>query len=172
MKNEKGVTLIEVVLSVVLIGIIGIIIAETFLYSTRSVLTGNAVREATQADRLAMDRMIREMRNVRNNTSVITANSTTFEFVNIDGDTVKFQLTGTNLNRIFTHPPNPAVTNTLAANVSVLVFTYLDNAGVVIGGAPLVAPAATNIWSIQIALTVGSGGEAVQFRSQVHPRGL
>ncbi len=172
MRSERGVTLIEMVLTIVLLGIIGIITAEVFLYSTRSVLTGDAVREATQVNRLAVDRMIREIRNVRNNTSVITANATTFEFINIDGDTVKFDLAGTDLNRVFTDPPSAAVTNKLATNVSGLAFTYLDNTGTAIGGAPIVTPAATNIWSVQIALTVGSGAEAVQFRSQVHPRGF
>jgi len=172
MRSERGVTLIELVLTIVLLGIIGIITAEVFIYSTRSVLTGDAVREATQVNRLAVDRMIREIRNVRNDTSVITANAATFEFTNIDGDTIKFVLAGIDLNRVYTDPPSPAVTNKLATNVSGLVFTYLDNTGAAIAGAPIVAPAATNIWSVQVTLTVGSGSEAVQFRSQVHPRGF
>lgn len=169
MRNERGVTLIEMILSIILIGIIGIVAANAFLYSTRSVLTGNNVREATQVNRMAMDRVVREIRNVANNTSVVTANATTFEFVNVDGNTVKFQLTGADLNRVFTVPPNPPVTDLLAANVSASPFTYLDNTGVAIG-IPTVSPATTDIWWVQIALTVGTGSEALQLRSRVHPR--
>jgi prepilin-type N-terminal cleavage/methylation domain-containing protein len=169
MRNERGVTLIEMVLSIVLIGIIGVIASNVFLYSTRSVLTGNNVREATQVNRMAMDRMVREIRNVADNTRVTVATAGTFTYVDVDGNTISFTLAGTNLNRVFTVPPNPAVTNTLAANVSGLTFTYLSTTGATIA-VPTVSPAATNIWWVQITLSVGTGSEAVQFRSRVHPR--
>jgi prepilin-type N-terminal cleavage/methylation domain-containing protein len=169
MRNERGVTLIEMILSIVLIGIIGVIASSVFLYSTRSVLTGNNVREATQVNRMAMDRMVREIRNVVDNTRVVAADATTFEFVNVDGNTVQFQLTGTDLNRVFTVPPNPPVTDLLAANVSASPFAYLNTTGGNIP-APAVAPAATDIWWVQITLSVGSGSDTVQFRSRVHPR--
>lgn len=168
MNNQRGVTLIEMVLAIVLIGIIGAIAAEAFLYSTSSVLTGNAVRESMQVNRLALERMIREIRGVANDTSVITANATKFEFIDSAGDTVSFELSGVDLNRVFTDPPAAAVTNTLAAGVSSLAFTYLNNTG---GAAvPTVSPAATDIWLVQISVTVGTGSEAVPLRSQVHPR--
>jgi prepilin-type N-terminal cleavage/methylation domain-containing protein len=169
MRNERGVTLIEMILSIILIGVIGVVASNVFLYSTRSVLTGNNVREATQVNRLAMDRMVREIRNVADNTRVLTANATTFEFLNVDGNTIKFQLTVTDLNRVFTVPPNPAVTDLLAANVSALTFTYLSTTGATIA-VPAVSPTATNIWWVQIALTVGTGTDTAQFRSRVHPR--
>jgi len=163
MRNESGITLIELVLSIVLIGIIGIVAASAFMFSTQSVLTGNNVREATQVNRIAMDRMVREIRNVEDNTSVVAAGASTFTYVDTGGSNISFTLAGTNLNRV------SATTDTLAANVSGLTFTYLDNTGTPIG-APAVSPAATNIWWVQIALTVGTGSSAVQFRSRVHPR--
>jgi prepilin-type N-terminal cleavage/methylation domain-containing protein len=164
MRNERGVTLIEMVLSIVLIGVIGIVASNLFLYSTRSVLTGNNVREATQVNRLAMDRMIREIRNVANNTSVTTATATTFAFTDTGGNAVDFTLVGTTLNRAGT---------ALASNVSGLTFTYLDNTGGTIAlspGEPKVSPLATDIWWVQIDMTVGTGTDTVQFRSRVHPR--
>ncbi|HUK55946.1 MAG TPA: prepilin-type N-terminal cleavage/methylation domain-containing protein [Nitrospiria bacterium] len=163
MRNERGVTLIELIFSVILIGIIGIVAARAFLYSSESVLTGTNVREGTQVNRIAMDRMIREIRNVANNTSVNTAGATTFTFVDTSNNTISYTLSGTNLNRV------TATTDTLAANVSSLTFTYLDNTGATIA-TPAVSPAATDIWWVQIALTVGTGSGAVQFRSRVHPR--
>jgi hypothetical protein len=111
---------------------------------------------------MAMDRMIREIRNVADNTRVTVANAATFTYVDVDGNTISFTLTGTNLNRVGT------TTDTLAANVSGLAFTYLTNTGA--AAVPNLSPAATDIWWVQIALTVGSGSDAVQFRSRVHPR--
>lgn len=163
MRNENGITLIEMILSVVLIGIVGVVAGKVFVSLTQSVVTGQNVREGTQVNRIAMDRMIREMRNVADNTSVVAAGASTFTYVDTGGNNISFTLAGTNLNRV------SATTDTLAANVSGLTFTYLDNTGATIG-APTVSPAATNIWWVQIALTVGSGSSAVQFRSRVHPR--
>lgn len=162
MRNERGVTLIEMVLSIILIGVIGIVASNVFFYSTRSVLTGNNIREATQVNRMAMDRMIREIRNVADNTRVTVANATTFTYVDVDGNTVSFTLAGTTLNRVGT------TTDTLAANVLGLTLTYLDNTGATIA-VPTLSPS-TNIWWVQIAMTVGTGTDTVQFRSRVHPR--
>jgi hypothetical protein len=83
--------------------------------------------------------------------------------VDTSNNTISFTLAGNNLNRV------TATTDPLAANISGLTFTYLDNTGATIA-TPAVAPAATDIWWVQIDLTVGSGPSAVQFRSRVHPR--
>lgn len=183
MRNEKGVTLIEIILSVIIIGIIGIIAAEAFLYSTRSVMTGDAVREATQVNRLAMDRMIREMRNVRNNLCVATATANTFSFVDSNNKTITYSWSGTSGDPLLR--TENATTNTIVGSVNSLAFTYYDSADppVDITALPPTVCAspntcsttvctATNIWQIKIDLTVISGGETVEIRSQVHPRGF
>ena len=59
MKDERGVTLIEMVLTIVILGIIGWVASEAFLSSTKSVLTADSVREAAQENRLGIDRMVR-----------------------------------------------------------------------------------------------------------------
>jgi len=164
MRNERGATLIEMVLSVILIGIIGVVAANVFLFATRSVLTGNNVREATQVNRMAMDRMVREMRNIVDNKSVVAATANVFTFIDTSGNAISYTLVATNLNRTV-----GAATDLLAANVSAAPFSYLNTTGGNIP-APAVAPAATDIWWIEITLSVGSGSDTVQFRSRVHPR--
>lgn len=176
MRNERGVTLIEMILSIVLIGIIGIVAAQAFLYSTNSVLTANSVREAMQVDRLAMDRMVREIRNVRDNKCVQTATATDFKFVDGQNNTVEFSWAGAGA------PLLRNTTDTLVDNMSSLAFTYYDNANPplnITASPPTVcatpcaaACAVTNIWSININLTTQSGTQTVQIRSQVHPRGF
>lgn len=177
-RNERGVTLIEMILSVVLIGIIGIVAAEAFLYSTRSVLTGNAVREATQVNRLALDRMIREIRNVRDNRCVGFADDQKFRFVDSVNNTIEFSWGGTAGDPL-TRTEN-AVTNTLVDNVNSLVFKYYNHADppVDITALPPTVCATpcsssctqTDIWIINIDLTTQSGTETMRLRSQVHPR--
>lgn len=172
MSNERGVTLIEMILSVVLIGIIGIIVAQVFLFSTKSVLTGNLVREATQVNRLAMDRMIREIRNVRSNRCVSnTTGAASFSFVDGQNNAIAYSWAGAG-SPLLRNGADP-----LVGKVSSLVFTYYNNANPPVAVAPTgcatpcaAACAATNIWSININLTTQSGTEAMQLRSQVHPR--
>ncbi|MBI3610612.1 MAG: prepilin-type N-terminal cleavage/methylation domain-containing protein [Nitrospirae bacterium] len=174
MKNERGVTLIEMIFSIILIGVIGIVASNVFLFSTKSVLTGNNVREATQVNRLAMDRMIREIRNVRDNKCVQTAAAADFKFVDGQNNTVEFSWAGAGA------PLLRNTTDTLVGNVSSLAFTYYNNADPPVNitalpptvcATPCAASCtATNIWSINIDLTTQSGTETMQLRSQVHPR--
>jgi prepilin-type N-terminal cleavage/methylation domain-containing protein len=182
MRNERGVTLIEMILSIVLIGIIGAVAANAFLFSTKSVLTGNLVREATQVNRLAMDRMVREIRNVGSNKCVQIAAPTDFKFVDGQNNAIEFSWAGAG---------SPLMRNadTLVGNVSSLIFTYYNNANPPVDittapapGPPVVCPsppaatpcaascAVTDIWSINIDLTTQSGTETMRLRSQVHPR--
>lgn len=185
MKDERGVTLIEMVLTIVILGIIGWIAADAFLFSTRSVLTADSVREAAQGNRLGMDRMIREIRTVRDNRCVAVATPMSFSFVDSENNTIAYIWSGTAGDPL--DRTENAVTNTLVGNVTSLAFTYYNNAdppvAITSPPGPLVCPgpapatcasacAATDIWSIQIDLTTQSGTETMPLRSRVQPRGL
>ncbi len=173
MKNERGVTLIEMVVSIVLIGIIGAAAAQVLLSSSRSTLTANLVREATQVNRLAMDRMIREIRNVDGNRCISNATTaTTFSFVDGQNNAIAYTWAGAG---------SPLMRNAdlLVNNVSSLTFTYFNNASPPVAVAPTgcatpcaATCAATNIWSIEVDMTTQSGTETMRLRSLVHPRSL
>jgi type II secretory pathway pseudopilin PulG len=168
--NQKGTTLIELVLSIVVLGIIAYIVTDTFVYSSRSILAGNSARNATQGGRLAIDRMSREIRNIRDNNCVSTATGTTFSFVDAVNNSITYTWAGVG---------NPLMRsgNVLVDNVSNLTFTYYDNANPpntiavpTVCATPCASTCApTNIWTISIDLTTQSGTQTMQFRSQVHP---
>ena len=173
--RERGATLIEMVLIIVLIGIIGAIAANAFLYASKSVMTANSVREAAQVNRLALDRMVREIRNVQSNRCVAVANANTFTFVDGQNNTIAYSWAG--------GAGNPLMRNadTLIGSVNNLTFTYYNSADPAVAIAvPTVCAspntcsqticATTNIWYMRIDLTTVSGGETVPLRSQVHPR--
>jgi hypothetical protein len=118
-----------------------------------------------------MDRMVREIRNVRDNKCVQTATATDFKFVDGQNNTVEFSWAGAGA------PLLRNATDTLVGKVSSLAFTYYSNADPPAEVAPTVCAtpcaatcAATNIWSINIDLTTQSGTETMRLRSQVHPR--
>lgn len=171
--NQKGATFIEMILGIVIIGILAYIVSDAFVYASRSVLTANLAREATQSGRLAVDRMVREIRNVRDDRCVAAADGRTFTFVDMGNNTVTFSWSGV------AGTPLMRNADVLVDQVSNLTLTYLNNQeppgtiGVPIDCGPpntcLPACAATDIWSVNIDLTTQAGTEMMQFRSQVHP---
>lgn len=174
MRNQKGATLIELVLSIVIIGVIAYVVTDAFVYSSRSILTGNSARDATQSGRLAIDRMVREIRNVRDNQCVDVAAGSSFKFVDAGNNAVAFTWAGAGA-------PLMRNSDVLVDRVSNLTFIYYDSANPpnnITATPPTVCAspntclstcASTNIWSVNIDLTTQSGSETMEFRSQVHP---
>ena len=109
--------------------------------------------------------MIREIRQINNNTSVITANSSTFKFIDLNNNTITFNVSGGHLMRTV-----GAVSNQLADNVSALSFTYYNTNEAVIA-IPQVSPASTDITRIVVDLTL-SAQTSLSCESGVSPRSL
>jgi len=159
MKKDKGFTLVELVIAIIIIGItastvgfmmLGVIKAWTFKFNRSDILWDG---------RLALGRMTREIREVRNTTSVTTASSSQFRFFDTGGADITYSLSSTDLNRT-----ENGIPNLLAENVSNLAFTYYNLSGTVIL-APTVSPSATNIRRVRIDLTLTKNGQNVYLRS-------
>jgi len=164
MKKSKGFTLVELVIVIVIIGIItgiigsillGAIDAWTFKFNRADLLSNG---------KLAMNRMVREMRQVKNRAKVTTADPSEFSFENIDSVDITYALSGTDLDRT-----EDETTNTLAEDVSSMSFTYFDAVGAEIE-TPTVAPGATDIRRIRINLTLTKNGENLYLQSDISPR--
>lgn len=169
--DQRGATLIELILAIVLIGIIAYAVTDGLLVTSKATLTANEAREATQGGRLAIDRMAREIRNVRNSRCVSTATATSFAFIDASNNPVTFSWTGT--------AGDPLLRNgdILVDRMSALAMTYYDNAeppnpiaGPTVCATPCLAVCpVTDIWSVNIDMTTESGSETMRFRSQVTP---
>ena len=161
MKN-KGFTLIELIIVIVILGII-VAIGAPLLLSVSDSLAFLVARTAIdQAADIALSRMTREMRRLKDDSSVNTATSSQFSFDDVNSNTISYSLSSTDLMRN---------SDILASDVQNLSFTYYDDSGSTIS-TPVVSPQETDIRSIEISCEFQSSGETLYYKSQVRPRNL
>ncbi|MFH1414389.1 MAG: prepilin-type N-terminal cleavage/methylation domain-containing protein [Candidatus Omnitrophota bacterium] len=164
MKQRKAFSLIEMIMVMVILGIIAGIGAPLIAETGRGWLLHVQRKEMSESARIAIDRMTREIRRIKDTTSVITASNTAFQFVNIDDENITFDSSGTTLRRTI-----DGTTNELADNLDSISFTYYDTSGSTIT-TPDVSPQETDIRRIEISLTFSLGGTQLTVVSQVWPR--
>jgi prepilin-type N-terminal cleavage/methylation domain-containing protein len=159
-KSQKGFTMVELVIVIVLIGIIAM---------TASLLIGQAAQSYQKEDnysavlnqgRLALERMAREIRTIRSSRAVdiSSCTATTLGFIDANGIPVTYNYAGTTLTET-----NGLGTNILADKLNVFGFVYSTS----VGGVP---PTCSAIWSITINLTPAQGSESLPLRISIHPR--
>lgn len=166
MRRKRGFSLIELIMAIMILGIIAGVGAPLIIEVSEAWIFQTQRKELSESARIAMDRMIREIRRILDRASVITANSTTFQFIDIDNRNITFGISGTVLTRSVNGIPYR-----LASNISSLSFTYYDSAGAVIA-TPTLNPAQTDIRRIAIDLTFSLGNQQLSFSSSVSPRRL
>ncbi|MDO8603296.1 MAG: prepilin-type N-terminal cleavage/methylation domain-containing protein [Candidatus Omnitrophota bacterium] len=161
---KRGFTLIELIIVIVVIGIIAGAMGYILLGAVDA-WTFKAKRNDLLWDaRLAINRIGREIREIKNLTSVTTASSSQFRFTNVNDNSITYSLSGASLNRT-----KDGAANILAQNVSSFSFTYYDSSGASIA-TPAVSPSATNIRRVRINMTLTNGGQNFYAQSDGVPR--
>jgi prepilin-type N-terminal cleavage/methylation domain-containing protein len=161
MKKEKGFTLIEVIIVITIVGIVSVIIGSMLLGVVKAWTFKINRNDILWDGRLAMDRMTREIRTIKDSTSVTTASAAQFRFTDTGNKDITYSLSSTNLNRT-----ENGAANLLAANLSAFTFTYYNSSDAVIPS-PTVSPSATDIRRVKINLTLTKNGQDVYLQSDV-----
>ncbi|MBI3607709.1 MAG: prepilin-type N-terminal cleavage/methylation domain-containing protein [Nitrospirae bacterium] len=156
-RRQAGFTFIELVITIVLVGIISTIGSLLIMQGTKEYIAQDVRAGLANQGRLGIERMAREIRAIRSRTAadIPVWGAGTLQFTDVTGAAITYTVGAGALTR------NGTV---LASDVSGLAFSYLQNDGVT------AATAATNIWIIQINLTVTRSGETQTLRIRVHPR--
>ena len=165
--NKKGVTLIELVITMVLMGLVAVIVANVFSTGVKGSLVTDYRKEALDQARVAMERMRREIRNLNNSASVTTGTATQFCFTDTESTLIDYNYS------------NPAIIRdtgncaagggaTLATNITSFSFTYLRADATTTDA----AFSAANTKLIRITLTSYISGESVTLQTEVWPRNL
>jgi prepilin-type N-terminal cleavage/methylation domain-containing protein len=133
----KGFTIVELVLSIAILGILSLAIGPGLSNAIQSYnLIGTRRMGAAEA-RAAMERMVREIRVIPRRKEVIQITASSFQFQYPVGTTITYSLSGTNLLRN---------SDVLLSQVTSLSFTGYDETGVA-------TTIAGDIRSVQVSFT-------------------
>lgn len=165
-REEAGFTLIELSIVIVLIGIIAGVGAMLILQGVNAYISQDVRADLTSQGRLAIERMAREIRTIRQASEMGTAVIGTISgnptssliFADLTGTSITYSLSGTTLNRTV-----GAGVFALAEGVAALEFRHYDTTG-----ALTTTPA--SVWQVQIDLALTKKGESQSFKIRVHPR--
>jgi prepilin-type N-terminal cleavage/methylation domain-containing protein len=152
--RERGFSLIEMILVIVIVGIIATVGAQLMGTGFQLYFTGRDTLNVDAQARLALERMTRELRTVRPATGLTLAPATEVNFTDVDGTAVRYYLNAGDLMRN---------TQVLAGGVSGLGAVYTDSSGAVTA-----VPA--QVLYISIQFTVTQGGMSSPYRATVSPR--
>lgn len=163
-KNNKGFTIIEIIMAIVIVGILA---GASSMYIMETVNLWRFLsfrNESVSQGRAAMVRMAREIRGLA---SITTAGPSELQFDDLAGTTINYQLSGGNILR------NARV---LANDAQNLQFCYYNS-----NSSPACSPLCScsvdsadlnDIKRISIELTVQSGSQTKTLRTQIWPRNL
>ncbi len=161
--DQKGFTLIEIVMVMVLLSIVGVISVQVISSAVDTFVISRDRKELYDQGRLALERMTREIR-VANSVSYPAAgNSGTYiDFTkeaygfssgspSDTSTTMTFQVNGTDLERV----GDVSGTTVLASDVSSFLVTH----------------EAGNLVTLELSINSSKGG-TISFRTKVYPRNL
>ncbi len=164
MRRRQGFSLIELVIVIMVIGVITGVVGFTLLGAVDAWVFKFNRSDLLWDGKLAMNRMVREIRQVKRAASVTTADASQFRFTDVNDVDITYSLSSTTLNRTA-----DSTANVLAEDVSSLAFTYYDSSGATIA-TPTVSPSDTDIRRVRINMTLTKGGENVYLQSDSTPR--
>jgi prepilin-type N-terminal cleavage/methylation domain-containing protein len=152
----RGYTLVEMVVSITILGIIGLVCSGVILESMRVYSRTVPALDAGYKTDLALRTMKREIRDLQNTTSITSFGATAFSFKDSANNIIAYALSNGNLTRNG---------DLLAAGVTSLTFRYWQSDG-------NTASTAAKVHLIEVDLTVQNGDQSSRARTQIFPRNL
>lgn len=167
-RNAPGFTLAELLIVIVVASVAAVTFSAMFIEAVKTYQFMDAEKSMLQDARYAEERVERELKRVKDNTSISTANATTLTFTDRSNDAVSFSWSGVSgADLLYTKAGTSQV---LAKGVDSLAFQYWKQNGA--AATPIVSPSATDIWRVTIYMRLIKGSQTVASFGSVFVRSL
>lgn len=167
--KRNGFTLVELIITIIILSIIAGGSAILMSKGLDAFFAGCNMLDADWQGRVAIERMSRELRNIRSSRDVITATGDSIRFIDNIGNDISYYVDVGNA-RLMRKCPFTGTERVLADGVG-LTLTYYDANGAVIT-APVVRPYVTDIRYVVITINVTYGGANFNLITGVYPWNL
>ncbi|MGE5175133.1 MAG: prepilin-type N-terminal cleavage/methylation domain-containing protein [Hyphomicrobiales bacterium] len=165
---DAGFSLAELTIVIVVVSVAAFLFSGMFVEAVRSYQFVDAEKGMLQEARYAEERVTRELKRVRDKTSVTEATPRAFGFVDRDAAAIRVSWTGTKGDPLL-YAKNGAA-QVLCAGVDSMAFAYWKADGT--PAAPVVAPSPTDVWRVTLYLRLGSAGHTVSALTGAFVRSL
>jgi prepilin-type N-terminal cleavage/methylation domain-containing protein len=156
-RPSAGFTLPELLIVIVVVSIVSVVFSAMFIQAVKTYQFMDAEKDMLEDARYAEERVSRELKRVKDNTSITSANPTTLTFVDRDNATVSFSWSGVSgADLLYTKNGS---SQSLARGVDSLAFQYWKRDGTT--AAPVIAPSATDIWRVTVYMRLIKGSQTV-----------
>lgn len=156
-KKQQGFTLIELVMVIVLLTIIAAISSKIISQGLSAYLTGKNAIDAIWQGEFAMERMARNIAQVRSANDIAVQSSSEFSFTDINGNSIDYKLSGSSL--LYN-------TQILADGINSLSFGYYDKNGSSVGSSSI------NLHYVTITLNITQNNTNYTLSRAVYLRDL
>ncbi|HHS12547.1 MAG TPA: prepilin-type N-terminal cleavage/methylation domain-containing protein [bacterium] len=157
--DEKGFTLMELVIVMVIVGIITVTTMPFIRTNVDSYISVRGGKDLLQSTRIGFNRMLAEMRRIESPSDIDYGYNNEFQFDIPGTNNITYKYSGGQLlreNRVLIH------------GVQSMTFRYFRQDGSQMG-TPIWS-STSQIWRIQLDIEVGDGTQNIRLRAQVSPR--
>jgi len=164
-KKQNGLTLIELVVSIVVLSIIVMVVSQYIESSVESYRKTKNNVSALSKLRLLDERLSKEIRRTRYTAAfdIATFTSTSYEFTDVDGISVTYSYSGNTLSIDY---DNPVVSSPISNQLTAFTFNYYQADGITAAGS------IADIKFVEWVMTLSENGVNYSLTNRVMLRGV